>query len=105
MSLRDELERDLKDVIGTDADAATYVPVMGLEYPVRGWLSSNIVDNESGSYMPMPAKSQKFTVRTSAIVGGVVKKDDELILNGIRYKIKEGRPDVRGTTDLLLMRP
>jgi hypothetical protein len=104
MSLRDQLEQDLKDlVIADDADTATYTPAAGASYSIMGWFLSEPVEVDAGAYTPIPSSSSRFVVRTSAILG-TAKKGDSLTFKEVLYQIKEAKPLGSGITTLVLIR-
>jgi hypothetical protein len=107
MSLRDQMQSDLRDLVfNTDdfAQVATYKPVTGAEYSLKVVFSAeyialdqNGIDSTIQSSQPA-VKVIESEVQTQPITG------DKLVVNSVTYRVAQYHPSGRGTGLLSLWR-
>lgn len=106
MSLRDQLQTDLDEVVFNPDDfaqAGTITHAGGTAYEVLGIFSAPYQEVDLDSHQAVQSVHPTFMVRTQSLTA-VPKRDDKVVIGGVEYKVRESQPDGFAVTTLILWR-
>jgi hypothetical protein len=85
------------------ARTAIYKHKTGLQYGISGILTQPYLAVDTDARMLIQSKTYEFRI-PEKMLRAEIKKDDEIILNSVTYKVREAQPDGYGTVKILLWR-